>query len=101
MLYQGTSSHLCSTILDVISSIYHQDSANYFILEPQNTLAQFAEKLHLKPEDIQVGTVFFTSSMTEVIVVPFSMWASVVEIRLVNIPQTKPMVRFSPHFQDM
>ncbi|XP_023930684.1 WD repeat and FYVE domain-containing protein 3 [Lingula anatina] len=50
---RASSSHLCSIILDVISSIYHQDSANYFILEPQHTLSQFAEKVHLKPVDIQ------------------------------------------------
>ncbi|KAK7508020.1 hypothetical protein BaRGS_00000985, partial [Batillaria attramentaria] len=48
------TSQLCSTILDVLSSIYHQDSANYFILESQNTLSQFAEKIFLKPEDIQI-----------------------------------------------
>jgi len=51
---QGTSSQLCSTILDVIASLYHQDSSNYFILEPQNTMPQFAEKMYLKPLDIQV-----------------------------------------------
>ncbi|KAK2144413.1 hypothetical protein LSH36_759g01016 [Paralvinella palmiformis] len=45
---------MCSTILDVLSSIYHQDSANYFILEGQNTLPQFAEKIHIKPVEIQV-----------------------------------------------
>ncbi len=56
-LIQGTSVHLCSTILDVISSIYHQDSANYFILEPQNTLSQCAEKIHMKTEEIQVGRI--------------------------------------------
>ncbi|XP_035824115.1 WD repeat and FYVE domain-containing protein 3 isoform X2 [Aplysia californica] len=50
---KSTTSHLCSTILDVISSIYHQDNANYFILESQHTLSQFAEKIYLKPEDIQ------------------------------------------------
>ena len=50
--------HLCSTILDVISSIYHQDNANYFILESQCTLSQFAEKIHLKHEEIQVRQAF-------------------------------------------
>lgn len=44
---------VCSTILDAISSIYHSDSANYFILENQNTLSQFIEKLHHKPSEIQ------------------------------------------------
>ena len=28
-----------------MSSIYHQDNANYFILESQNTLSQLAEKV--------------------------------------------------------
>ncbi|KAL5018826.1 hypothetical protein ScPMuIL_004548 [Solemya velum] len=50
---KGLKSHMCSTILDVISSIYHQDSANYFILEPQHTLSQFAEKIYLKPLEVQ------------------------------------------------
>ncbi|KAL3875787.1 hypothetical protein ACJMK2_033704 [Sinanodonta woodiana] len=50
---KATTSQLCNTILDVISSIYHQDNANYFILEPQHTLSQFAEKIHLKALDIQ------------------------------------------------
>ncbi|KAL4240237.1 WD repeat and FYVE domain-containing protein 3 [Mactra antiquata] len=50
---KAQSSHLCNTILDVMSSIYHQDNANYFILEPQHTLSQFAEKIHLKSPDVQ------------------------------------------------
>ena len=54
VLLQGSSVNMCSTILDVLSSIYHQDSANYFILEGQNTLPQFAEKIHIKPVEIQV-----------------------------------------------
>lgn len=44
---------LCSIILDAVSSAYHADNANYFILESQHTLPQFAEKIHLKPPDIQ------------------------------------------------
>ncbi|KAJ9586850.1 hypothetical protein L9F63_019532, partial [Diploptera punctata] len=44
---------LCCTILDAISSVYHSDNANYFILEGQHTLSQFAEKIHLKPQEIQ------------------------------------------------
>lgn len=44
---------LCSSILDAISGVYHADNANYFILEDQNTLSQFAEKIHLKPKEIQ------------------------------------------------
>jgi len=52
---------MCSTVLDVISSLYHQDSANYFILEPQNTMSQFAEKIYTKPADLQVGVRFYCS----------------------------------------
>ncbi|KAK3103345.1 hypothetical protein FSP39_018631 [Pinctada imbricata] len=54
---KGTASHLCVTVLDVISSVYHQDNANYFILEPHHTLSQFAEKIHLKPPDVQVCAI--------------------------------------------
>lgn len=44
---------LCSMILDAISSIYHSDDANYFILESQNTLSQFTERIHNKSAEIQ------------------------------------------------
>ncbi|CAH1794598.1 unnamed protein product [Owenia fusiformis] len=50
---KSNTSHLCSIILDVISSIYHQDNANYFILESQCTIAQISERIHNKPPDIQ------------------------------------------------
>ncbi|XP_056639814.1 WD repeat and FYVE domain-containing protein 3 isoform X1 [Diorhabda sublineata] len=50
---KSNSSLLCSTILDAISSIYHSDNANYFILENQNTLSQFTERIQYKPADIQ------------------------------------------------
>lgn len=50
---KSNSSLLCCTILDAISSVYHSDNANYFILESQNTLSQFAEKIHLKNLEIQ------------------------------------------------
>ncbi|KAJ4438846.1 hypothetical protein ANN_14799 [Periplaneta americana] len=50
---KSNSAALCCTILDAISSVYHSDNANYFILEGQNTLSQFAEKIHLKPQEIQ------------------------------------------------
>ncbi|KAK9687952.1 FYVE zinc finger [Popillia japonica] len=50
---KSNSPMLCSTILDAISSIYHSDNANYFILENQNTLSQFTEKIHYKPPEIQ------------------------------------------------
>lgn len=39
--------------MDAISSIYHSDNANYFILESQNTLSQFIERIHHKPDEIQ------------------------------------------------
>nr|XP_008195320.1 PREDICTED: WD repeat and FYVE domain-containing protein 3 isoform X2 [Tribolium castaneum] len=50
---KSNSPLLCCTILDAISSIYHSDNANYFILENQNTLSQFTEKIHYKSEEIQ------------------------------------------------
>jgi hypothetical protein len=51
---KSNSAALCCTILDAISSVYHSDNANYFILAGQHTLSQFAEKIHLKPQAIQV-----------------------------------------------
>lgn len=50
---KSNSSILCGTIQDNISSIYHSDKANYFILENQNTLSQFIERIHNKPPEIQ------------------------------------------------
>ncbi|XP_025205063.1 WD repeat and FYVE domain-containing protein 3 [Melanaphis sacchari] len=50
---RSDSSALCCTILDAISNVYHSDNANYFILEPQNTLPQFTEHIHLKNQQIQ------------------------------------------------
>ncbi|GAB6019627.1 hypothetical protein CHUAL_001189 [Chamberlinius hualienensis] len=50
---KSNSTNLCSYILDAISGVYHADTANYFILEPQHTLSQFAEKIHLKPKEVQ------------------------------------------------
>lgn len=47
------STTLCCTILDAISSVYHSDNANYFILESQGTLSQFIEKIHTKSPTIQ------------------------------------------------
>lgn len=44
---------MCCTILDAISNVYHSDNANYFILEPQNTLPEFTEHIHLKNQQIQ------------------------------------------------
>lgn len=50
---KSNSTLICSTILDAISSIYHSDNSNYFILENQNTLSQFTEKIHHKPVEVQ------------------------------------------------
>uniref|UniRef100_A0A1A9X279 WD repeat and FYVE domain-containing protein 3 n=1 Tax=Glossina brevipalpis TaxID=37001 RepID=A0A1A9X279_9MUSC len=50
---KSTSPILCCTILDAISRIYHSENANYFILEPENTLSQFTERIHLKGSQIQ------------------------------------------------
>ncbi|GFY11613.1 WD repeat and FYVE domain-containing protein 3 [Trichonephila clavipes] len=46
--------YLCGLLLDAVSTVYHSDKANYFILESQHTLSQFAEKIHTKPPEIQV-----------------------------------------------
>ena len=45
-------------LLSSLLSIYREDHANYFILDSQNTLSQFAEKLQLKPVEIQVSASF-------------------------------------------
>lgn len=50
---KSTSPALCCTILDAISSVYHSDNANYFILDSENTLSQFTERIHLKGHQIQ------------------------------------------------
>lgn len=55
---------LSSIILDAISTIFHSDPANYFILEPQNTLNQFSEKIHLKSPEVQVGIYQLIKSVT-------------------------------------
>ncbi|XP_029841953.2 WD repeat and FYVE domain-containing protein 3 [Ixodes scapularis] len=45
--------HLSSLLLDAISTIYHSDKANYFILESSHPLSHFSEKIHLKTPEIQ------------------------------------------------
>ncbi|XP_077131917.1 WD repeat and FYVE domain-containing protein 3 isoform X2 [Ranitomeya variabilis] len=45
--------YLAQIILDAITNIYMSDNANYFILESQHTLSQFAEKITKLP-DVQV-----------------------------------------------
>ncbi|KAG9355118.1 hypothetical protein JZ751_001831 [Albula glossodonta] len=47
---KAKSSRLSRTILDAIANIYMADNANYFILEAQHTLSQFAEKISKLPE---------------------------------------------------
>ena len=57
---KSNSCALCSVILDAISSVYHADNANYFILEDQHTLPQFAEKIYTKSQEIQVNKIFIS-----------------------------------------
>jgi len=45
---KATSQSLASTVLDAASNVFHACPANYFLLEPHNTLSQFAERIHLK-----------------------------------------------------
>ncbi|KAF2366372.1 protein of unknown function DUF4704 [Trinorchestia longiramus] len=50
---RATSATLCNIVLDAIASVYHSDSANYFILESQATLSTFAEKMHTRTHQVQ------------------------------------------------
>ncbi|XP_058056243.1 WD repeat and FYVE domain-containing protein 3 [Anopheles bellator] len=54
---RSTNDLLCCIILDAIMQIYQNDDANYFILESQNTINCFAEKIHKKNDPVQ--TKFF------------------------------------------
>uniref|UniRef100_G3RTL4 WD repeat and FYVE domain containing 3 n=1 Tax=Gorilla gorilla gorilla TaxID=9595 RepID=G3RTL4_GORGO len=47
---KAKTSFLAQVILDAITNIYMADNANYFILESQHTLSQFAEKISKLPE---------------------------------------------------
>ncbi|XP_036056666.1 WD repeat and FYVE domain-containing protein 3 isoform X1 [Onychomys torridus] len=47
---RAKTSFLAQIILDAITNIYMADNANYFILESQHTLSQFAEKIAKLPE---------------------------------------------------
>nr|XP_033770548.1 WD repeat and FYVE domain-containing protein 3 isoform X3 [Geotrypetes seraphini] len=47
---KAKSSYLARIVLDAITNIYVADNANYFILESQHTLSQFAEKISKLPE---------------------------------------------------
>ena len=48
-----SSVSLGGTILDAISTIYHGDNANFFLLQNQHTLSQAAEKISTKPRAVQ------------------------------------------------
>lgn len=50
---KSTTPALCCTILDAISRVYHSENANYFILESEQTLSSFAERIHMKSPQIQ------------------------------------------------
>ncbi|KAG8454376.1 hypothetical protein GDO86_000847 [Hymenochirus boettgeri] len=47
---KAKTSYLAQIILDAITNIYMSDNANYFILESQHTLSQFAEKITKLPD---------------------------------------------------
>uniref|UniRef100_A0A673WZ34 WD repeat and FYVE domain containing 3 n=1 Tax=Salmo trutta TaxID=8032 RepID=A0A673WZ34_SALTR len=47
---RAKTSLLTSTLLDAIGNIYAADHANYFILEAQHTLSQFADKVAKLPD---------------------------------------------------
>nr|XP_020843923.1 WD repeat and FYVE domain-containing protein 3 [Phascolarctos cinereus] len=53
---KAKTSYLPQIVLDAITNIYIADNANYFILESQHTLSQFAEKISKLPE---VQTKYF------------------------------------------
>ncbi|XP_054166813.1 WD repeat and FYVE domain-containing protein 3-like [Oppia nitens] len=55
---RSKTSLLQELILDAMYALNNEDKANYFILDSQNTLSQFAEKLQFKSTDVQVK--FFT-----------------------------------------
>ncbi len=50
---KAQSEQLTTVILDAISTIYTSDDANYFVLESQHALSQFAERLASKPPAAQ------------------------------------------------
>ncbi|XP_052054971.1 WD repeat and FYVE domain-containing protein 3 isoform X3 [Apodemus sylvaticus] len=47
---KAKTNFLAQIILDAITNIYMADNANYFILESQHTLSQFAEKISKLPD---------------------------------------------------
>ena len=50
---KSSSRQLGGTIMDAMSTIYTSDNANYFLLEPQHTLPQCAERIYNKPSPVQ------------------------------------------------
>ncbi len=50
---RAQSERLSTIVLDAIATVYNADGANYFLLERQNSLSQFAEKLSAKPASAQ------------------------------------------------
>ncbi|XP_077377164.1 WD repeat and FYVE domain-containing protein 3 isoform X1 [Festucalex cinctus] len=50
---QAKSGRLACALLDAVGSIYAADPANYFVLESQHTLSQFAERVARLPEEAQ------------------------------------------------
>ncbi|XP_053674040.1 WD repeat and FYVE domain-containing protein 3 [Anopheles nili] len=61
---RSSNTLLCCLILDAIADVYNSDDANYYVLESQNTLCIFAEKMYQKAKTVQ--TKFF--KMVEFIV---------------------------------
>ncbi|TGZ69892.1 hypothetical protein CRM22_003482 [Opisthorchis felineus] len=53
LFLSASTKELSMLLLDSIKTIYLQDSANYFILEQQNTLVLFVKKIYHKPTEIQ------------------------------------------------
>lgn len=47
---KAKTGRLARMVLDAVSNIYSADHANYFILEAQHTLSQFAERVPRLPE---------------------------------------------------
>ncbi|EDV25542.1 uncharacterized protein TRIADDRAFT_23507 [Trichoplax adhaerens] len=50
---RANSTFLSNTILDSIINIYNSEAANYFILSPQKTIANFIEKMSSKSISVQ------------------------------------------------
>ncbi|VDK47130.1 unnamed protein product [Anisakis simplex] len=44
---------ICETVIDVVHNIYASDSANYFIIDRECSLAQFVENMHSKGTQVQ------------------------------------------------